>query len=120
LLRLQQDRELEPEPVEPEPEPVRELSEHVTSRTANAVGAALGAALVAFLAVGCGAASSGPLRPIGAGLSGPAGLEASVDSTGLRHASALAFDRHGRLWVATSGATSHSSDALYVVPRAGP
>lgn len=91
----------------------------MTSRTANAVGAALGAALVAFLAVGCGADSSGSLRPIGAGLSGPAGLEASVYSTGLRHASALAFDRHGRLWVATSGATSHSSDALYVVPRAG-
>jgi glucose/arabinose dehydrogenase len=91
----------------------------VTSRTTNAVGAALVAALVAFLAIGCGADSSRSLRPIGAGLTGPADLEAGVYATGLKHASALAFDRHGRLWIATSGATGHSGDALYLVARRG-
>lgn len=91
----------------------------MTARTANAFGAALVAALMAFLAVGCGTDSSGSLRAIGAGLSGPAGLQATAYTTGLKHASTFAFDRRGRLWVATSGATSHSSDALYVVPRAG-
>jgi glucose/arabinose dehydrogenase len=91
----------------------------VTARTANAFGAALVAALVALLAIGCGTGSSGSLAPIGAGLNGPAGLEATVYTTGLKHASAFAFDRRGRPWIATSGATSHSADALYLVRRRG-
>ncbi|HUK94951.1 MAG TPA: hypothetical protein VLU96_07825 [Gaiellaceae bacterium] len=68
---------------------------------------------------GCGGARSGELVAIGAGLRGPVGARASIYATGLEHASAFAFDRRGRLWVTTSGASDHSSDALYVVPRRG-
>jgi glucose/arabinose dehydrogenase len=56
---------------------------------------------------------------IGAGLKGPAGLRATVYATGLSTASAFALDPRGRLWVATSGATDHGKDAVYLVARAG-
>jgi len=59
------------------------------------------------------------LVPIGSGLRGPRGWRATVYATGLRHVSAYVLDRDGRLWVATSGATEHSQDAIYVVARAG-
>ena len=78
--------------------------------------------LAAALAVaGCGGDSPkrGGLVAIGAGLRGPAGLKASVYASGLRTASALALDPRGRLWVATSGATKHNADAVYLVSRAG-
>ncbi len=77
--------------------------------------AILGAALAA---AGCGA-RAGELVPIGAGLKGPAGARATVYATGLRNASAFAIDPRGRLWVATSAATDHRRDAIYLVPRAG-
>ena len=78
------------------------------------------ALLVAGLLTGCGGTrSGGGLAPIGAGLRGPDGWRASVFATGLKHASAFAFDSEGRLWVTTSAATDHRSDGVYVVARAG-
>ena len=78
----------------------------------------VGALLVAVLAAGCGATRSTGLVSIGADLRGPEGWKARVYATGLKHASAFAFDRDGRLWVTTSGAADHHSDGLYVVARA--
>jgi glucose/arabinose dehydrogenase len=70
----------------------------------------------AAIATGCGSSDpGGGLVPVGAGLRAPKGLAATVYATGLRNASAFAFDRRGRLWVATSGATDHDTDALYLV-----
>src|SRR5207253_7530828 len=77
----------------------------------------------AFAAAGCGSGgSSAPahaLVQIGAGLSGPAGLKASVYATGLQTASAFAVDSRGRLWVATSAATKHTKDGVYLVATPG-
>jgi len=42
-----------------------------------------------------------------------------VYAAGLPTASAFAFDAQGRLWVATSAASDHRNDAIYVIPRAG-
>jgi glucose/arabinose dehydrogenase len=77
--------------------------------------------VVALAAAACGSAddsASSSLVPIGAGLKGPRGLAAHVYATGMPRMSAFAFDGRGRLWVATSGATSHAHDAVYVVPAA--
>jgi glucose/arabinose dehydrogenase len=82
---------------------------------------------LATLAAACTATASGStpsatttnLVSIGAGLKGRAGLVASVYATGLADVSALALDADGRLWVATSGATGHSTDAVYEVAAAG-
>ncbi len=65
------------------------------------------------------AASAQSLVAIGAGLRGPSGLKATVYARGLNLMSAFAFDSRGRLWVTTSGATTHGTDGLYVVARAG-
>jgi glucose/arabinose dehydrogenase len=84
----------------------------------------LGAVVAASLVAACGAAaqtrraSSAPVS-IGAGLRGPATLRAAVYTRGLSHVSAFSFDAKGRLWAVTSGATEHSSDAVYLVPKAG-
>jgi hypothetical protein len=43
----------------------------------------------------------------------------SSTGAGQATASAFALDASGRLWVATSGATSHGRDAVYLIPRAG-
>jgi glucose/arabinose dehydrogenase len=90
------------------------------------VGALL--SVVALIAVACGGAghdaastatvSSGRVA-IGSGLQGSAGLKATVYATGLRNASAFAFDGEGRLWVTTSAASDHSHDAVYLIPEAG-
>jgi glucose/arabinose dehydrogenase len=80
------------------------------------------AALAALLLLtGCGGDSGGGggLVPIGAGLSGPSGLQATVFARGLPLMSAFAFDARGRLWVTVSGANTHGSDGVFVVPRAG-
>ena len=81
--------------------------------------------LVAFaLLAGCGssrktaATSEQNLVSIGAGLSGPAGLHATVYAMGLKLMSAFAFDARGRLWVTTSGSSRHATDGLYLVSRA--
>jgi glucose/arabinose dehydrogenase len=81
-------------------------------------------ALVAFVVAGCGAdeeprAERPGLVAIGAGLQGPQGLAATVYASGLPTVSAFAFDAQGRLWVATSAASDHRNDAVYVIPRAG-
>ena len=76
---------------------------------------------VVVLATGCGGGQSlsPALVSIGAGLKGPSGLHATVYATGLPLMSAFAFDARGRLWVATSGATTHATDGVFVVPRPG-
>jgi glucose/arabinose dehydrogenase len=81
-------------------------------------------ALAAFVAAGCGAEDVRRAEPtglvaIGAGLRGPQGLAATVYATGLPTASAFTFDARGRLWVATSAASDHRKDAVYLIPRAG-
>ena len=40
-------------------------------------------------------------------------------ATGLQNVSAFAFDARDRLWVATSAATDHSSDGVYLVEEQG-
>jgi glucose/arabinose dehydrogenase len=81
---------------------------------------ALAVALGALVAAGAGARQRAtPLVSIGAGLKGPAGLQASVYATGLTHVSAFAFDAKGRLWVTTSAATGHSADGVFLVRAAG-
>ncbi len=73
-----------------------------------------------LLLAGCGGGStSTALVPIGAGLSGPSGLKATVFARGLPLMSAFAFDARGRLWVTVSGANAHSTDGVFVVARAG-
>jgi glucose/arabinose dehydrogenase len=83
---------------------------------------ALGLAVVGGLAA-CGSTGSsspkGGLVEIGAGLRGPAALKAAVYARGLRLAAAFAFDARGRLWVATSGASTHATDGVYLVARRG-
>lgn len=85
-------------------------------RRAGAIATLIAGALGAIVPT---AHASARLVTIGAGLKGPPGLRASVYSTGLAHVSALALDAQGRLWVATSGASGHRADAVYLVPEAG-
>jgi glucose/arabinose dehydrogenase len=82
-------------------------------------------AVVALLAAtallaGCG---SSPQRDaqtsIGAGLSGPEGLSATVYARRIRRMSAFAFDARGRLWVARSGSSDHAGDGVFLVAYAG-
>ena len=84
----------------------------------------LAAVLVGALALSSCAAkastTSGPsLVDIGAGLRGVRGLHATVYATGLPHATAMAFDPQGRLWVATADYSDAGTDGVYFVPRAG-
>ena len=81
-------------------------------------------AALALLAAGCGGAGGSATTTsdrveIGQGLTGPAGLEATLYAGGLQHVSAFAFDARGRLWATTSGASDHTKDGVYLVPRAG-
>ncbi len=70
-----------------------------------------------------GCAASGPRSTssvdIGGGLKGPSGLHATTYATGLVHATAMAFDSQGRLWVTTADYSDSGHDALYVVPSVG-
>jgi hypothetical protein len=66
----------------------------------------------AFLVAGCGPSSSAKLVSIGAGLSGPKELRATVYATGLKNAAAFAFDSEGRLWVATADYPDTGKDAV--------
>src|SRR5262245_60031135 len=87
----------------------------------------LAAVLVVAIAVtGCAAkdsTASAPAAPtlvdIGAGLQGLDGLHATTYATGLTHATAMAFDSEGRLWVATADYSDAGEDAVYVVPELG-
>jgi glucose/arabinose dehydrogenase len=71
------------------------------------------------IAVGCGSGEAGKAASIGAGLQGQKGLRATVYATGLKNASAFAFDPQGRLWVTTSAATQHAHDGVYMVNMGG-
>ncbi|HEX3805750.1 MAG TPA: hypothetical protein VHV52_03120 [Gaiellaceae bacterium] len=46
-------------------------------------------------------------------------VQRTVYARGIENMSAFAYDAHGRLWVARSGATTHGSDGVYVVAKAG-
>jgi len=84
--------------------------------------AALVVATVAAVALaglaGCGT-STPNLVSIGAGLSGPHGLRATVYAHGPANVAAFAFDPEGRLWLATADYTDTGSDGLYVVAHEG-
>ena len=81
------------------------------------------AAALALTAGGCGSGASsrapGALVPIGAGLDGPAGLEASVYAQGPPTLAAFAFDPQGRLWVTAAGLETHREDGVYVIAHPG-
>jgi len=85
--------------------------------------AALAAAVL--LVAACGVGSANPTTPadglvaIGAGLTGPAGLKATVYAKGLSKVAALSFDAQGRLWAATADSTDQGKDGVYMVARAG-
>ena len=84
-------------------------------------------ALLLLVTAGCGAdagttaatAAAATLVDIGAGLSGPTGLNATVYSQGPANVSTFALDSEGRLWLATSNAVDAGEDGVYVVPEAG-
>src|SRR5471032_2804607 len=78
--------------------------------------AALATAVLLVAACGVGsAAPSASLVSIGAGLTGPVGLKATVYATGLSKVAALSFDSEGRLWAATADYTDAGKDGVYVV-----
>jgi hypothetical protein len=89
-----------------------------TRMAASAVVALLGAACSGSVGAS-GSASANGLVPIGAGLRGRSGLKAVVYATGLPTASAFALDARGRLWVATSAATDHAEDGVYLIRGKG-
>ncbi len=66
-----------------------------------------------------GTDAAGAATSIGAGLRGPSGVTATVYAKGLKHASALATDAQGRVWVATAAASDKGKDAIYLVGQAG-
>ena len=84
----------------------------------HAVSCALVLVLVAA-SPATGATRSTARGAIGAGISGPTSLRASVYARGLRHVSALAQDADGRIWAATSTGASNGEDAIYVIDHAG-
>jgi glucose/arabinose dehydrogenase len=75
-------------------------------------------ALAVLCLAACGG-TSGKLVPIGEGLQGPSGMKATLYASGLPLMSAFALDSRGRLWVTTSGATTHLTDGVFVVPSPG-
>ncbi len=56
---------------------------------------------------------------IGAGLEGPAGLEASVYARGPATLATVLLDRQGRLWLAAAGLETHTEDGVYEIPKPG-
>lgn len=84
----------------------------------------LSVAACVLLATGCAASNvaapqTDVLVDIGAGLTGPPGLRATVFTKGLESVSALAFDSSNRLWIATADFEDKGRDALYVATEAG-
>ena len=81
------------------------------------------ATAMAYTAASANPSSADPasdgLVSIGAGLSGPAGLAATVFASGAAHVSAFAFDADGRLWFATADYSDIGRDGVYLVPGAG-
>jgi glucose/arabinose dehydrogenase len=72
---------------------------------------------------GCGSSAGNPqpsgLVPIGAGISGPQELRATVYAKGPPTLAALAFDPQGRLWLAAAGLEAHTHDGVYVIAKSG-
>jgi glucose/arabinose dehydrogenase len=89
------------------------------SAGAGATGSPAAITSPAASAGGSGAAADPALTDIGAGLQGPAGLEATAYATGLADVSAFAFDDEGRLWAATAAYQDAGTDAIYLIPAAG-
>ncbi|MGO9875297.1 MAG: PQQ-dependent sugar dehydrogenase [Acidimicrobiia bacterium] len=75
-------------------------------------------AVAAVVLAACGAGSP-KLVSIGAGLSGPKGLHATVYAEGPAKVAAFAFDPQGRLWLATADDTDTGKDGLYLVAKPG-
>jgi glucose/arabinose dehydrogenase len=95
---------------------------HRRSRQRAALAAAALAAALSLTA--CGSSShaittQAALRPIGAGLRGPAGLKATVYASGLPTVATLTFDSRGRLWAAAAGLQDHRRDGVYLIARPG-
>jgi glucose/arabinose dehydrogenase len=67
------------------------------------------------------AEATGAARPvaIGAGLTGPAGLSATIYAHGPTQVSALAVDPQGRLWLSTAASEDAGTDGVYLVPKSG-
>jgi glucose/arabinose dehydrogenase len=84
----------------------------------SATSTAMASAAASAIPSSAGSASDG-LVSIGAGLSGPAGLAATVFAAGAAHVSAFAFDADGHLWFATADYSDTGSDGVYLVPGAG-
>jgi glucose/arabinose dehydrogenase len=91
-------------------------------------------AVVALLVSGCaGCGSTGKpaattsgtsqtgsgLVSIGAGLQGPAGLQATTYAQGPPTVAAFAFDAAGRLWLTAAGLEAHAHDGVYLVAKPG-
>jgi hypothetical protein len=57
--------------------------------------------------------------PIGAGIEGAPGLQASVYARGVPTVAAFAFDSRGRLWAAAAGLSAHSHDGIYLITHRG-
>jgi glucose/arabinose dehydrogenase len=72
-----------------------------------------------LLVADCAVSAADDLVSIGSGLSGPAGMQASVFASGATHVSAFAFDADGRLWLSTADYTDSGQDGVYLVPQAG-
>ncbi|HEX5588647.1 MAG TPA: hypothetical protein VFZ17_15175 [Acidimicrobiia bacterium] len=91
---------------------------HVLRATAACAVASLIAVALCITTVAT--ASAGASRAsIGVGITGPAGLTATVNARGLRHVAALAEDAQGRIWAATAVGSTDDADAVYVVDDAG-
>ncbi len=68
----------------------------------------------------CSAKSStAALVSIGAGLQGPAGLQARVYAKGPARTAAFAFDPRGRLWLTAAGLETHAEDGVYLIAKPG-
>lgn len=63
--------------------------------------------------------ASAGLAPIGAGLNGPSGLQASIYARGPRTLAAFTFDEQGRLWLTAAGLETHAEDGVYVISTPG-
>ncbi len=76
------------------------------------------AVVAVVLATACGSGDTIRTASIGAGLSGPSDLEATVYARGLGHVAALTLDQRGRLWATASGSSAHKADGVYLIARA--
>jgi glucose/arabinose dehydrogenase len=80
--------------------------------------------LLLLVLAGCGSAgksqTGSALVPIGAGLHGPAGLQATVYAKGPVTVASMVFDPQGRLWLAAAGLEAHASaDGVYLLAHPG-